>query len=128
MTILASHKVDFKILDRPDIPTRSYTAGESIVAAGSTAGEMYVLRKGKATISVRGETVEEIEPGGIFGEMGLIDHAPRSATVTAVVDSEVIPIDERLFVILVQDAPYFALDVMRVLVARLSAMDARLGS
>ena len=60
--------------------------------------------------------------------MGLIDREPRSAAVVAKEDCEVIPIDERLFVILVQDAPYFALDVMRVLVARLRAMNKQLRS
>jgi CRP-like cAMP-binding protein len=126
MSILSTHKIDFKILDRPDVPTRRYAAGEKIIIAGSPPTEMYVLRRGKVAISVHGNMVEEIEPGGIFGEMALIDRSPRSATATAVVDCEVVPIDERIFVILVQDAPYFALDVMRVLVERLRAMNARL--
>jgi len=77
-------------------------------------------------LRVRGETVEEIAPGGIFGEMALIDHAPRSASAVAIEDSEIIPIDERLFFILVQDAPYFALDVMRVLTDRIRNMNQRL--
>ena len=55
--------------------------------------------------------------------MALIDRASRSANAVAATDCEVVPIDERLFVILVQDAPYFALDVMRVLAERLRAMN-----
>jgi CRP-like cAMP-binding protein len=74
-------------------------------------------------VRVHGETVEEIGAGGIFGEMALIDQSPRGATVTAVEDCEVIPIDERLFIILVQRSPYFGLEVMRILVGRLRSMN-----
>lgn len=123
MSLLKTHKTDFRILDRPDIPVRACAAGEAVLKVGQPAREMFLLRKGKVAISVHGKTIEEIEPGGIFGEMALIDHAARSADAVAVEDSEVVPIDERLFVILVQDAPYFALDVMRVLAERLRAMN-----
>ncbi len=123
---ISNHSIDFKVLDRPDVPTRKYPGGATIVAQGGPATEMYLLRKGKAAIAVHGKVVEEIGPGGIFGEMALIDRSPRSASVMAVEDCEVVPIDERLFIILVQDAPYFALDVMRVLVERIRAMNKRL--
>src|SRR5262249_17650786 len=115
---------DFRILDRPDMPARAIAAGADIlVVDGSPAKEMYLLRKGRARVHRDGHELEEIEEGGIFGEMALIDQAPRDATVTAIEDCEVVPIDERLFVNLVQKAPYFGLEVMRTLVARLRAMN-----
>jgi len=55
--------------------------------------------------------------------MALIDHQPRAASVVARTDCDVVPIDERLFVSLVQDAPYFALDVMRILATRIRELD-----
>lgn len=119
-------QVDFKLFDRPDVPSRSFKAGEVIIAEGSPATEMFVVRSGKVAVSVKGAKVEEIERGGMFGEMALIDHSPRSATVTAEVDTELVPINERLFVILVQDTPFFALDVMRILVDRIRQMNARI--
>jgi CRP/FNR family transcriptional regulator, cyclic AMP receptor protein len=126
MSLLKTHRVDFRILDRPDVPVRKVAAGETIIAEGGVAHEMFLLRKGRAEIRVKDHPVEEVETGGIFGEMALIDQSPRSATVVALEDSEIIPIDERLFVILVQDAPYFALDVMRTLVERIRAMNRRM--
>jgi len=87
---------------------------------------MFLVRKGRAEIRVKDLPVEEVSAGGIFGEMALIDQSPRSATVVAREDTEIIPINERLFVILVQDAPYFALDVMRTLVERIRAMNRRI--
>jgi CRP/FNR family cyclic AMP-dependent transcriptional regulator len=128
MSVLSSHKVDFRILDRPDVPIAHFGAGSEIIGLGTPSSQMYLVKRGTAEIRVGGQAVEEVGPGGIFGEMGLIDRAPRSASVVAKEDCEVIPIDERLFVILVQDAPYFALDVMRVLVERLRAMNKQLRS
>jgi CRP/FNR family cyclic AMP-dependent transcriptional regulator len=58
-------------------------------------------------------------------EMALIDAGPRSATVRAIRQSIVIPIDERRFLFMVQHTPFFALRVMRVLTARLRAMNER---
>lgn len=126
MGILKTHRIDFHILDRSEVPTRKIAAGEKIIVEGSVANEMFLLRKGRAEIRVHGQPVEEVGDGGIFGEMALIDQASRSATVVAVEDCEVVPINERLFVILVQEAPYFALDVMRTLVERIRAMNSRL--
>lgn len=51
----------------------------------------------------------------IFGEMSLIDKAPRSATVTATGDCTLIPLDERRFLYLGHESPYFSLDVMKVI-------------
>jgi CRP/FNR family transcriptional regulator, cyclic AMP receptor protein len=93
---------------------------------GSVAHEMFLVRKGRAEIRVKDQPVEDVGPGGIFGEMALIDQSTRSATVVAVENTEIILINERLFVILVHDAPYFALDVMRTLVARIRAMNRRI--
>jgi CRP/FNR family transcriptional regulator, cyclic AMP receptor protein len=115
--------VNFRILDRPDIPIRKYAAGETIIRKGAVAREMFLLKKGGVDILIHDRTVEEVGQGGIFGEMSLIDHEPRAAEVVARVDCEVVPIDEKLFVSLVQDAPYFALDVMRVLANRIRSLD-----
>jgi CRP/FNR family cyclic AMP-dependent transcriptional regulator len=126
MSLLKTHQIDFRILDRPDVPVRKVAAGETIILEGGVAHEMFLLRKGRAEIRVKDQPIEEVGPGGIFGEMALIDQSPRSATVVALEDTEIIPINERLFVILVQDAPYFALDVMRTLVERIRAMNRRI--
>ena len=123
MSLVKSHKTSFDILENADVPARQVAANAVIISEGAASREMFIVRKGRVAISVGGKVVEEIGPGGVFGEMGLIDHESRSATATAVDDCELVPIDERLFVILVQDTPYFALDVMRTLVGRIRAMN-----
>jgi len=126
MNIVQKHQVDFKLFDRPDVPTQSFQPGETVCTEGEPAKEMFVVRSGKVAIKVHGSVVEEVGPGGMFGEMALIDHSPRSATIVAVEETHLVPINERLFVVLVQDTPFFALDVMRVLVERIRLMNQRL--
>ncbi|MCB1496018.1 MAG: cyclic nucleotide-binding domain-containing protein [Bauldia sp.] len=121
-----NNKTSFEILDNADVPSRHAAAGEVILAAGSDSKEMFIIRKGTVAISVGGKVVEEVGHGGIFGEMGLIDFETRSADAIAVEDCDLVPIDERLFVVLVQETPYFALDVMRTLVHRIRTMNALL--
>jgi CRP-like cAMP-binding protein len=119
-------KATFRVLDRPDLPVRRIAAGSNILVQGAVGAEMFLLKKGRAEIRVGAEEVEELGPGDIFGEMALIDQSTRSATVVAVEDCEVIALNEHQFIELIEDAPYFALDVMRTLVQRLRSMNRRL--
>jgi CRP-like cAMP-binding protein len=56
---------------------------------------------------------------GIFGEMALIDGRPRSATALALADTELIPLGEKGFSLLVAYNPAFSLSVLRVMVKHL---------
>jgi CRP-like cAMP-binding protein len=57
--------------------------------------------------------------------MALVDGGPRSATVRATTTTEVIPVDERRFLFMVQETPFFAIRVMRLMTARLRTMNER---
>jgi CRP-like cAMP-binding protein len=57
----------------------------------------------------------------IFGEMALVDPAPRSATAIAVTNVKLVPVAEKQFLFLVSRTPHFALNVMRILARRLRA-------
>jgi CRP-like cAMP-binding protein len=121
---MAEHeKHHFSALDQADIPRVAYSLGETIIAEDAPAEEMYLVRKGRVSIEVNGKTIEEIGEGAIFGEMALIANSARTAAFVAIDNCEVIPVDQRLFLILIQETPRFALEVMRALTERLRHMD-----
>ncbi|WP_162918525.1 Crp/Fnr family transcriptional regulator [Taklimakanibacter deserti] len=101
-------------------------AGQVLFTKGDAGHEIYVVRSGELQILDGNRVFETVGPGGIVGEMSLVDSGPRSATVRASAATEVVPMDERRFLFMVQQTPHFALRVMRVMSARLRAMNARL--
>lgn len=113
---LFRHQIDFQ-----ELP-----AGQALFSAGDRATFMYVLISGTVEIIVHDKVVETAGPGSIVGEMAIIDHSPRSATVIAKTDCRLFPIERERFNFLLQKKPEFALHVMRVLVQRLRQADAKL--
>lgn len=105
----------------------AYAAGHCIFEQGGEGGDrMYGVKDGEVDIVVRGAVVETVGPGGIFGEMSLIDSSRRSASAIAKTDCVVVPINAKRFNFLVQQTPMFALQVMRIMTERLRRMDARI--
>jgi CRP-like cAMP-binding protein len=99
-------------------------AGDALFRKGDPGKTMYVVLSGELKVGDGNKIFEQLAPGGLVGEMALIDHAPRAASVTAVSDSTLAEIDEKRFLFLTQQTPSFALNVMRVLSQRLRRMDA----
>jgi len=93
--------------------------GQAIFKAGSAGREMFIVRTGSVELRI-GETVlETVEQGGIFGELALVDPAPRSATAVAGPDCSVSAVTEPMFHRLVTHVPGLALEMMRILARRL---------
>lgn len=101
----------------PDI--RNYKLGDTIFNAGDPADCMYAVVEGSVEIRIHGSAVEQVAPGGVFGEMGLIDAQPRSAEAVAASDCSLAVISEKRFLRLVEMMPQFALQMMRVITQRL---------
>jgi CRP-like cAMP-binding protein len=99
--------------------TEEYEAGSTIFAQGDPAEKMYVVTSGTVSMIVDGKTVETLGPGGLFGEMAVIEREPRSGSAVADTDATLIGIDKRRFWFLVQETPYFAEIVMRIMAGRL---------
>jgi CRP/FNR family transcriptional regulator, cyclic AMP receptor protein len=100
-----------------------FEAGQVLFTKGDQGHEIYVVRSGELQIIDGNRVFETVGPGGIVGEMALVDGGPRSATVRATIASEVVPLDEKRFLFMVQQTPHFALRVMKVMSARLRAMN-----
>lgn len=118
---MSNDAVDFNLLIRSDVPTRAFKQGEAIFKKDDPATELYVIQSGRVQIQYGNRLLDTLEERHIFGEMALIDSAPRSATATALTDVVLVPISEKQFLFLVSETPFFALMVMRVLAQRLRA-------
>jgi CRP-like cAMP-binding protein len=96
-----------------------YAAGTVIFNEGDPADRMYVVQAGSVALSIGERVVETVTAGGLFGELAVIDREPRSGSALAESDTMLVAIDKRRFWFLVQETPYFAEIVMRVMANRL---------
>ena len=100
-----------------------FASGARIFTEGAPGDEMYVVLDGEVEIRVGDEPIEVVGVGGIIGEMALIDARERSATAVARTDCRLAVVNERRFMFLIQETPFFALHVMRILADRLRHMN-----
>ena len=101
-------------------------AGAVLFREGDEAQAMYVVKSGRLRILSGSAIFEDVGPGGILGEMGIIEKdTPRSATVIARTRSELFKIDSTTFLSLIATTPDFAVTVMRIMARRLRVMNRR---
>jgi CPA1 family monovalent cation:H+ antiporter len=105
---------------------RRFAPGAVLVRAGDPGRSFYVLLDGKAkVVRPRGRSVG-LGVGDYFGEMALLDDAPRSADVVAEEEVLALTIDRPGFTKLLRGEPTLALTLLRTLAARLRAAEAPL--
>jgi len=102
---------------------RRFASGSVMVRAGDSGRSFYVLLDGNAKVVRTGARSRRLGPGDYFGEMALLDDAPRSADVSA--DGEVLAltIDRPGFTKLLRAEPAIAQALLRTLAARLRAAE-----
>lgn len=79
-------------------------AGQVVLREGDTANDLYIAIAGSLSVSVAGNEVGSLGPLDWFGEIGLFDRRPRTATVTAVDDSTLWRIDGEVFLEVLEGA------------------------
>jgi CRP/FNR family transcriptional regulator, cyclic AMP receptor protein len=100
-------------------------AGKVLVSEGSAGTEFFVIVDGKARVTRRGKKIAELGPGGFFGDLALLDRAPRNATVVAETPMEVLVLGQREFAALIDEVPGFAHKLLAGLARRLREADAK---
>jgi CRP/FNR family transcriptional regulator, cyclic AMP receptor protein len=98
-------------------------AGKLLVSEGDTGTEFFVIVDGNATVSKHGRKVAELGPGGFFGELALLERAPRNATVKAETPMELVVLGQREFAGIIDDVPEFAHKLLAGLARRLRQAD-----
>jgi CRP/FNR family transcriptional regulator, cyclic AMP receptor protein len=89
------------------------------VLQGTVGRELLVLVDGEVTVARNFETIAVRGSGDFIGELALVTHRPRSATVTAVTDVRALVVTGRDFDRLVRDVPTIALKVLKTVSERL---------
>ena len=107
---------------------RIYPAGQVIFSAGEKGDGLYVVQSGLVRISANvggtePRTLATVGPGDSFGEMAVIEDAPRSATATAEVDTRALFVGHDAFLQLLERRPQLALNLIREFSARMRALN-----
>jgi len=100
-------------------------AGKQLVAEGELGHEFFVILEGQAKVTRHGRKVASIGPGAAFGELALLDRAPRNASIVAETDMELAVLGQREFAALIDEVPGFAHKLLTALARRVREADAR---
>ena len=106
-------------------PPQTFPAGRVIMKEGDAGVSMYIVISGRITVSIKGVVVEQIGPGGTFGEMALVDQVARSATAVAEKESQLLTIGRSDFLNLVKTKPGFAVSLLKTIADRLRTITAQ---
>ena len=93
--------------------------GAVLIDQGRVGLECYVILEGHAAVYVSGEHVATNGPGSMIGEMALVEHRPRNATVVAETEMTLIAFDTKAFKTLLEEMPLAHDRVMALLASRM---------
>jgi CRP/FNR family cyclic AMP-dependent transcriptional regulator len=115
------------------VTRKSAPRSTTIMAGGDPTDSLYIVLSGRLKVMMSDSEGKEVilailGPGEIFGEMGLIDDEPRSATVISIEPCELLSISKRDFKKCLQENFEMTMAVMRGLVKRLREADRKIGS
>jgi CRP/FNR family cyclic AMP-dependent transcriptional regulator len=106
-----------------DRPPMHCPLNKVIMQEGEGGVFMYVVLDGRVAVSIKDTVVEKVGPGGVFGEMALVNPGARLASATAETDCTLIAINRNTFLTLVKSKPAFGLTLLKSLAERLRFMD-----
>ena len=99
---------------------------ESVIMREGQAGVlMYVVLEGRVAVSIQGKLVERVGPGGVFGEMALVERTPRLASAVAETACTLLGINRNTFLSLVRASPDFGVALLGAVGERARQMAAR---
>jgi CRP-like cAMP-binding protein len=103
-----------------------YKQGMTIMTEGSAGVMMYAVLEGRVEVSIRGQVVERVGTGGIFGEMALVDQSPRAASAVAETDCALLGMNRAVFLQLTKTNPEFGVALLTAISERVRYVAARL--
>jgi CRP-like cAMP-binding protein len=104
----------------------TYAPGQIVVTQGTPGQAFYLITNGRVAIERDGSVLGAFGPGDFFGEMSLLDSAPRSATIRAIEETRCLMLSSWDFKALLENTPSIAIRLLEVLSRRLRVADERL--
>lgn len=99
---------------------------ESVIMKEGQAGVlMYVVLSGSVSVTIQGKLVERVGPGGVFGEMALVERTARLASATAETNCTLVAINRNTFLNLVRASPDFGVALLGAIGERARQMASR---
>ena len=98
---------------------REAPSGRNLTEEGERGREFFILVAGAVAVSRGGRKLADLGPGDWFGEIAILTHKPRTATVTATSPVRLLVISDRAFRRVVETTPRIALKVLRNVAERL---------
>jgi len=113
--------------------TLHYVKDQIILIEEEEGNTLFLIQKGRVKVSRISDDGREVilsilEPGDFFGELSLIDGKARSASVTAIEDSEALVLRRGDFLGLLEDYPQISISLMKELAARIRKSDTQIKS
>jgi CRP-like cAMP-binding protein len=105
-----------------------FQPGQIIVTQGTPGQAFYLVLAGRVEILRDGVSLGAFGPGDFFGEMSLLDQAPRSATIRALESTQCLMLSSWDFKAVLERHPSIAIKLLEVLSRRLRVADERIGS
>lgn len=97
--------------------------GKVLCKEGAAASEFFVIIEGEVEVTKGGTPITTLGPGDFFGEIALIEHSTRTATVTATSSLRFFVLTSRAFWGLIERSPAVERKVLRALARRLAPSD-----
>ena len=98
-------------------------AGALIVDQGQTGREAFVIVSGSASVKRNGKKVASLGPGAVVGELSLLDHGPRTASVIAETECVLLVISQRQFLAVIDAIPALSHKLLATLAGRIRELD-----
>ena len=110
--------------------TREFKKGEVIIREGDVGREMFIIKSGSVEVLKKdgGSLIPlaVLERGDFFGEMAILEDAPRTATVVARETTELVVLNVGNFLIKIRKDPSFAFAMMQKMSKRIRILNERL--
>jgi len=108
---------------------KNFLAGQIILTAGEPGDSMFVVESGRVELFLQDSSNQRVhlsfvEQGELFGELSMLDKAPRSASAIALVNTHLLVVDREDLMLLVTSHPHAALDMLSMLGTRIREANA----